>query len=65
MLIVHIVNCIKMSSLINLEREFFKVARDLETKEEVKREFLNKINNMSEEWINDKFRFKIYGLKNK
>ena len=26
-----------MSSLIDLEREFFKVAKDLETKEEVKK----------------------------
>lgn len=54
-----------MSSLINLEREFFRIAKDLETKEEVRKQFLNKINEMSEEWINNKFRFKIYGLKNK
>ena len=54
-----------MSSLINLEREFFRIAKDIESKKEVKKEFLNKINNMSEEWITNKFRFKIYGLKNK
>ena len=54
-----------MSSLINLEKEFFHIAKDLETKEEVKKQFLEKINRMSEEWINNKFRLKIYGLKNK
>ena len=52
-----------MSSLINLEREFFRIAKDLETKEEVRKQFLEKINNMSEEWINNKFRFRINGLK--
>jgi hypothetical protein len=52
-----------MSSLINLEREFFKVAKDLESKSEVKRQFLNQINNLSEDWINNKFRFRINGLK--
>lgn len=54
-----------MSSLINLEREFFYIAKNLETKQQVKQEFLKKINTLSEDWINNKFRFKIYGLKNK
>lgn len=54
-----------MSSIINLEREFFKLAKDMESKKEVKKQFLNQINNMSEEWINNKFRFRINGLKNK
>ena len=52
-----------MPSLINLEREFFRIAKDLESKREVKKQFLNQINNMSEEWINNKFRLRINGLK--
>ncbi len=52
-----------MSSLINLEREFFLIAKDIESKKEVKKQFLNQINNMSEDWINNKFRFRINGLK--
>lgn len=52
-----------MSSLINLEREFFRIAKDIESKKEVKKQFLNQINNLSEEWINNKFRFRISGLK--
>lgn len=49
--------------MIDLEREFFRIAKDLESKEQIKKEFLNKINEMSQDWINNKFRFKINGLK--
>ena len=52
-----------MSRIIDFEREFFKVAKDLETKAEVKQEFLIKIAFLSEDWIDDKLRWDIAGLK--
>lgn len=52
-----------MPLIIDLEREFFKAAKDLETYDEVKEQFLAKIKQISEQWINDKFRLGILGLK--
>ncbi len=54
-----------MPKKIDLEREFFKVAKNLETKEEAKQRFLQRIGELSQEWINDKFRLGILGLKSK
>jgi len=52
-----------MSRIIDFEREFFKVAKNFETKAEAKQAFLTKMNALSEEWINDKLRWDIAGLK--
>ena len=52
-----------MRRIIDFEREFFKVARNLETKEEVKKEFMAQINRFSDEWISDKLRRDILGLE--
>jgi hypothetical protein len=52
-----------MAKLVDFEREFFKVARDLETKDEARQEFLKRISELSEEWIDDKLRLRIAGLK--
>ena len=54
---------IKMPLTIDLEREFFKVAKDLVTRKKVKREFVSRIKEISEEWIDNKFRLDILGLK--
>lgn len=51
------------TKIINLEKEFFRITKDLESKREAKQEFLKRINNLSEDWINNKFRFKIGGLQ--
>lgn len=48
---------------IDLEREFFKAAKNLETYDEVKEQFLIKIAQISEEWLDNKFRLGILGLK--
>lgn len=53
-----------MAKKIDLERTFFKVAKDLETYEEVKEEFIKHINEFSEKWLDDKFRLGVLGLKN-
>lgn len=52
-----------MSCILNLEREFFKVAKDLEKKSEVKPLFMKKITEHSEEWIDDKLRLNFIGLE--
>ena len=52
-----------MSCIINFEREFFRIAKDLERKEEVRQEFLAKISALSEEWIDGKLRLGLAGLK--
>ncbi|MBU2561629.1 MAG: hypothetical protein KKD17_04980 [Nanoarchaeota archaeon] len=57
------IRVIKMSRLIDLEREFFKAAKDLEKKSQVKQEFLVRVNKISEDWINDELRWDIAGLK--
>ncbi|MBU2561634.1 MAG: hypothetical protein KKD17_05005 [Nanoarchaeota archaeon] len=52
-----------MSLKIDLEREFFKAARDLEKKSEVKREFMTRTQKLSEDWIDNKLRWDIACLK--
>jgi hypothetical protein len=54
-----------MPKKIDLEREFFRVAKNLETKEETKQQFLQRISELSNDWIDDKFRLGILGLKSK
>jgi hypothetical protein len=53
----------KTSLKIDLEREFFRVAKTLETKHAVRQEFLARINELSEDWIDNKLRWDIAGLK--
>ena len=52
-----------MPIIIDLEREFFKAVKDLETCKAAKEEFLSRINQISETWINNKFRMGVLGLK--
>lgn len=52
-----------MPPKIDLEREFFKSAQGLETYDEVRDAFLVNITKKSEQWINNKFRLDILGLK--
>ena len=52
-----------MSCIINFEREFFKIAKDLETKSEAKQEFMARISYLAEDWIDSKLRWDIAGLK--
>ena len=52
-----------MPLTIDLEREFYKVAKDLLKREEVKKEFVSRIKKLSEDWIDNKFRLDIAGLK--
>ncbi len=52
-----------MPPKIDLEREFFNTAKDLLTKKQVKEHFMKKVNQMSEEWIDNKFRMGFFGLK--
>ena len=54
-----------MSKKIDLEREFFKAVRDIATRKKAKEAFILRISQISEEWIDDKFRLGILGLKNK
>ncbi len=54
-----------MTLKVDLEREFFKVAKNLETYEEVKKQFLERINEISDKWLDSKFRLGILGLKDK
>ncbi len=48
---------------IDMEREFFKAAKNVETYSEAKKQFMARINEISEEWINKKSRLGILGLK--
>jgi len=52
-----------MSRIIDFEREFFRIARNFEIKSDVRQAFLAKIKELSEDWINDKLRWDIAGLK--
>lgn len=52
-----------MPPTIDLEREFFRTAKNLETSAEAKQQFLAKIKEISEDWIDRKFRLGMLGLK--
>jgi len=52
-----------MASKIDLEREFFKAAKDLDTYRSAKKVFLSRVNQISEKWIDNKFRLRILGLR--
>jgi hypothetical protein len=54
-----------MSRIIDFEKEFFKVARNLDTKVEVRQEFLSRIEELSVDWIDDKLRRDILGLNDR
>ncbi|MBU1111812.1 MAG: hypothetical protein ABIG93_01580 [archaeon] len=54
-----------MGRKIDFEREFFSVAKGLETKLEVREGFVKKIQEQAEEWIDNKLRFVILGLKDR
>jgi hypothetical protein len=51
-----------MSRIVDFEKEFFRVAKNLETKEEVRQTFLTRMTELSEDWIDDKLRRDIRGL---
>ncbi len=52
-----------MPPKIDLEREFFRTAKNLETYKEVRKRFLAKIRELSEGWIDRKFSLGVMGLK--
>ena len=52
-----------MSVIIDLEREFFKVARDIDKYKDAKEQLLKRVTAISEEWLDNKFRLGILGLK--
>ncbi len=52
-----------MAKTLDLERHFFKVAKNLETRKEVKETFIKEVTEASEKWIDNKLRFRIMGLK--
>ena len=52
-----------MAATINLEREFFRIAKDLDNYTDIKDNFLSRITQISKEWIDEKFRLGICGLK--
>ena len=52
-----------MSPSIDLEREFFKAVKDIDTYSKARKQFMKKIKQISEEWIDDKFRLGVLGLK--
>ena len=54
-----------MALKVDLEREFFKVAKNLETYDDIKQQFLARINELSEDWIDNKFRLGVLELKSR
>lgn len=52
-----------MPPKIDLEREFFRTAKNLETYAEARKQFLAKIKEISEDWIDRKFSLGVMGLK--
>lgn len=52
-----------MPPKIDLEREFFKTAKDIDTYSKAKKQFMKKIKQISESWIDNKFRLGVLGLK--
>lgn len=52
----------KMPQTIDLEREFFRIAKDLDSCNDVRGNFLNRIKQISEQWIDNKFRLGVLGL---
>jgi len=52
-----------MTPKLDLEKEFFKTAKNIETYDEAKKQFLARIKQISEKWMDDKFRLGILGLK--
>lgn len=54
-----------MGLKLDLEREFYQAAKNLETKSEVREEFVKRVQGLAEDWIDNKLRFVILGLKEK
>lgn len=52
-----------MPVIIDLESEFFKAAKDLESYSKARKQFIKRIRQISKEWIDDKLRLGILGLK--
>ncbi len=48
---------------VDLEREFFKAAKDIDTYSKARKQFMKRIKEISDKWIDDKFRLGILGLK--
>lgn len=53
-----------MPLTIDLEREFFKAAKEFGTYSTAKRQFMKQVKQISETWIDDKFRLGVLGLNN-
>jgi hypothetical protein len=52
-----------MPPTIDLEREFFKAVKDIDTYSKAKKQFMAKIKEISESWIDRKFCLGVLGLK--
>ncbi len=48
---------------IDLEREFFRAAKDVGTYSKAKKQFMARIKQISEMWIDDKLRTGVLGLR--
>ena len=54
-----------MPPTLELEREFFKAAKDLKYYEDVRRKFLKKVKELAEDFIDYKIRCTVSGLEHK
>ncbi len=52
-----------MGKRIDLEREFYIVARDLKSEKEARKKFVKRIKSLSEEWIDNKYRLGVMKTK--
>ncbi len=52
-----------MPVIIDMEREFFKAAKDIDTYSKAKKQFLAKIKGISDKWIDRKFSIGVMGLE--
>ena len=54
-----------MPPKLDLEREFFRVARDADSCTNAKKRFMERIMQISGKWVDDKLRLGILGLEEK
>lgn len=52
-----------MSTIIDLEREFFKIAKNLNKYKYAREQLLKRVVDISGKWLDNKFRLGVLGLK--
>ena len=52
-----------MTPRLDMEREFFKAVKDCESYDEAREQFMTRMKNISENWIDIKLMMNIKGLK--